>query len=582
MRKRKLISILLSVALLFSMNGIASATERNERAFKVKQAAISESIAEISSEEELRKIADDLSGDYVLTKSITLKKGWKPLGDNKSPFTGTFNGNGHVIRCMDMHISKDSESSFAGLFGVMDGAKVENIALEDFSIKSDKADSTYIGGIAGKMINSTVNDVYVSGNIKNKDTDTQTIGGVVGAVFHEGTDLKETYSLKNIFSRVHINKSEKGEMGSIAGWVSYEECLQNCYTNNGELSVTGLVNAEYKGSILTNQLALDKENYEEFDFENIWEMTDVGAKLISQARDDKKASYKEAFAYPTDTVKKEAKKETVKPSVPKEKSVVKRESAPIVIKKAKKDSSKIKKAASNDLVSGDFTYTVSGVNAAITGYTGGAGNVAVPENIGGYTVTKVAQDAFKDTKITGVNLPKSITEIGNYAFRDCLSLETVTMEYNSTVEYTASIGDGAFSGCTALTGVILPENVTSIRDYAFSGCTALEELTLPESLTELGECFIASTAIASITIPKNVSHCGRYDGNGPLANCKTLKAVIFEDGMTKIPAYIMASNSYNSYVTRVSIPDTVTEIGGDAFRSCKNLELDHLPVSIKT
>lgn len=78
MRKRKLISVLLSVALLFSMNGIASAAGRNETAFKAKQVAISESIAEISSEEELRKIADDLSGDYVLTKSITLKKGWKP------------------------------------------------------------------------------------------------------------------------------------------------------------------------------------------------------------------------------------------------------------------------------------------------------------------------------------------------------------------------------------------------------------------------------------------------------------------------------------------------------------------------
>ncbi|MCI8564673.1 MAG: leucine-rich repeat protein, partial [Lachnospiraceae bacterium] len=118
---------------------------------------------------------------------------------------------------------------------------------------------------------------------------------------------------------------------------------------------------------------------------------------------------------------------------------------------------------------------------------------------------------------------------------------------------------------------ILSENVTSIGDYAFSGCTALEELTLPESLTELGECFIASTAIASITIPKNVSHCGRYDGNGPLANCKTLKAVIFEDGTTKIPDYIMASGSYNCYVSKVVIPPSVLEIGDHSFYNCDNI-----------
>ena len=188
------------------------------------------------------------------------------------------------------------------------------------------------------------------------------------------------------------------------------------------------------------------------------------------------------------------------------------------------------------------------------------------KTIGGY--------AFNGcTKITEISIPNTITSIGYGAFKNCTSLETVNMSYNSTVEYKASIEGWAFGECTSLKNVNLSENVTSIEDEVFRGCTALETLILPESLTYMGYEMIESTAISSITIPKNVKSCDESLHNGPLANCKTLKMVTFEEGMTSIPGYILASRDYTSYVTKVIIPASVEEIGSCAFYKCENMTI---------
>ena len=93
---------------------------------------------------------------------------------------------------------------------------------------------------------------------------------------------------------------------------------------------------------------------------------------------------------------------------------------------------------------------------------------------------------------------------------------------------------------------------------------------------------IENTAISSITIPKNVSNCGGYDYNGPLANCKPLTSVVFAEGMTSIPAYICASRNYTSYVSSVTIPSSATRIGHYAFYNCSRLVMDTIPEGIST
>ena len=70
-----------------------------------------------------------------------------------------------------------------------------------------------------------------------------------------------------------------------------------------------------------------------------------------------------------------------------------------------------------------------------------------------------------------------------------------------------SIGDYAFSVCTALTSITLPDSLTSIGDYAFYQCTALTSITLPDSLTSIGDsAFYRCTALTSITLPDSLPY----------------------------------------------------------------------------
>ena len=96
-------------------------------------------------------------------------------------------------------------------------------------------------------------------------------------------------------------------------------------------------------------------------------------------------------------------------------------------------------------VSGDFEYWVWNGEATITGYNGSEANLIIPAEIGGYKVT----------------------EIGMEAFRNCTFLISVTIPDSVT-----SINSGAFDNCTSLTSISIPNSVTSIGGVVFSGCTS--------------------------------------------------------------------------------------------------------------
>ena len=204
---------------------------------------------------------------------------------------------------------------------------------------------------------------------------------------------------------------------------------------------------------------------------------------------------------------------------------------------------------------GDYSFqNCSGINT-----------VTIEENT--KTGFKVAIGGYAFENCSGIenlNMSKNVVSLGGRAFSGCTSLEGVDMP-----EGIQSIGDYAFSGCTALTGIAVSEGVTSIGDYVFSGCRALKSVTLPESLTSMGYGLIEDTAVESITIPKNVTKCDYNSSYGALYGCKTLKNVVFEEGMTTIPAYAC----YNAaYIESVTIPSTVTSIGSCAFSGCTNLK----------
>lgn len=69
-----------------------------------------------------------------------------------------------------------------------------------------------------------------------------------------------------------------------------------------------------------------------------------------------------------------------------------------------------------------------------------------------------------------------------------------------------SIGKSAFSGCTGLTSVTLPDNITLIDDFAFKDCSELTTINIPNGVTSIGtSAFYGSTGLTSVSIPQNVT-----------------------------------------------------------------------------
>ena len=109
-------------------------------------------------------------------------------------------------------------------------------------------------------------------------------------------------------------------------------------------------------------------------------------------------------------------------------------------------------------------------DVTITGYTGSGGEVVIPAEIDGKTVTSIGTGAFYDcTGLKSVTIPVSVTEIGGSAFFGCTGLTSVTIPGSVT-----SIGDYAFSGCTGLRSVIIQNGVAEISGCTFANCRGLE------------------------------------------------------------------------------------------------------------
>ncbi len=116
------------------------------------------------------------------------------------------------------------------------------------------------------------------------------------------------------------------------------------------------------------------------------------------------------------------------------------------------------------------------------------------------------------------------------AFSDCTSLATVTIPNSVT-----GIGLGSFSGCASLTSVTIPNSVTGIEYATFSGCTSLASVIIPNSVTRIEErAFSGCTSLASVTIPNSVTHIG----DSAFFNCTRLTRIYFEGNVPSTGADI--------------------------------------------
>lgn len=173
-----------------------------------------------------------------------------------------------------------------------------------------------------------------------------------------------------------------------------------------------------------------------------------------------------------------------------------------------------------------------------------------------------------------VSVPEGTKQIDSNAFSGSENVTGVTLPEGVTF-----IGQSAFAGCTALTGVNIPGSVTEIGDYAFLNCEKLETLNIPATVTSFGEACFNGTPFIEKLREKNAL----VVVNGVLLDGTTAKgAAVIPDNVTKIAAgAFVLGFSGNSDITSVTIPDTVTEIGDEAFARCARLAEVKLPSGLK-
>ena len=128
------------------------------------------------------------------------------------------------------------------------------------------------------------------------------------------------------------------------------------------------------------------------------------------------------------------------------------------------------------------------------------------KSIGEYAFGAVSTDTVSPA-YTSVQIPASVTEIGQNAFYHCTELKTVEFEEGSQLK---ALGDGVFVDCGKLETVELPSGITEIGAGAFANCGSLKEFTIPANVETIGEtAFALCKNLEKITIPKSVKKIGQ-------------------------------------------------------------------------
>ena len=286
----------------------------------------------------------------------------------------------------------------------------------------------------------------------------------------------------------------------------------------------------------------------------------------------------------------------------------------------------------------DFDVTAVGTEGySVAKYKGSGGDVVIPDKYQDKPVIAIGNNAFDPagtgfSKITSVKMPDTVTKIGDWAFYNCIKMESINLSGRLD-----TVGEHAFQGCNSLTQITVPKGVSKIKDMAFAFCEKLQNIhvdsenenyrdidgvlyskdgkilinypagkpaeeysipegteiiyndafklfysnttsrlkrvNFPESLKEIGDRAFMQTKLESIVIKPGIK-MGEY----VFDQCKNMKSVEIKEGVTKIEKGMLYALEG---CETIKLPSTLKEIGYRAFDRLA-LEQIELPEGLET
>lgn len=163
-------------------------------------------------------------------------------------------------------------------------------------------------------------------------------------------------------------------------------------------------------------------------------------------------------------------------------------------------------------------------------------------------------------KLKYVDVPSTITYIGENAFRYCSGLTAIVIP-ESVVE----IGEQAFRGCSSLSSVVIPSGVTLIKNSTFESCSSMSSVTIPNTVTNIGNgAFYACSGLTSVTIPSSV----RGFGDNAFYGCGSLTSITIEGN--RVPTVgdgaFVATNDCPIYVPSNMVSSYKSTVAWDTYK----------------
>lgn len=203
----------------------------------------------------------------------------------------------------------------------------------------------------------------------------------------------------------------------------------------------------------------------------------------------------------------------------------------------------------------DFTFDAT--TGTIKKYNGNDAVVNIPSEINGTPVTTIGNAAFRDSSVTSVTIPANVTEIGSNAFAGCTNLTSVNYEgdwSNLTIQSgNPAVQDAANEQLFDFE--FIPPDNTAVIVIRYNGTAA--DVTIPsrykgKPVTMIDHAAFFNSVVTSVTIPDSVTS---IDDN---------------------------AFGFCSQLTNISIPNSVTSIGFSAFAHCTSLKSITLPSSLSS